>query len=352
MEENRLTVSISIMSVIKILILLLIVWFVVEIKEVIIILFLALLISAILEPLVKYLTVRKIPKVIAAVVVYLVIIGFVGTIISLMVVPINEQFQELGTAMPVYIEKIASGEVLGLKTLSENDPYLFAEIIKELKSVQSAMLSMTTTSVYSSITSLIGGLFGFVVVLVISFYLIVEEESLKKTVKMIVPAHYQPYLVQLLRKIQNKIGYWARAYLLMAGIVWILSFTVLMILGIPYALILSLIAAFTEIVPMVGPLIAAIPAVFIAFFAKSPLVAVFVFIGYEIINMIESHILIPKIMQKAVGLNPVFVILVVLIGARLGGIMGILLAIPVTTAISVFIADFFPEDKAIKLEEI
>lgn len=340
-EEKKISIDITTLSIIRVLTIVTLLWFVREIKEVILIFFLALLLSSVLEPMIRWFISKRVPKMLAAVMVYLIMMGIVGVVLSLMVTPINTQFRELGTQMPIYIDKISSGDVFGLQNLAGNEQ-LFNRITMELQGLQSRIVNATTTGFFSSITSIIGTIAGFVVIIVMSFYLIVEEESIKKTVKMLVPAHYQPYLVQLFKKIQNKIGYWARAYLMMAAIVWFMAFVLLTALQVPFALVLSLVAAFTEIIPMVGPILAAIPAVFVAVFA-SPIKALFVAIGFTIINLIESHVLTPKIMQKAVGLNPVIVILAVLIGARLGGILGILLAIPVTTTLSVFIADFFPE---------
>ena len=347
MEEKinnvkKLKIEISTLSIIKVFVLLGLIWFFKEIKDVIVILFLAILFTSVIEPLVKWLVIKKFPKVWAVLLIYFVIFGFIGTIISLTVVPITEQIQEIGRQIPNYIEKLSNSDIIGFSSISSNEA-LLGQIKQGLQSLQLQFVNITTASAYDHISSLVGGFTGFIVIIVISFYLLAEEDSLKKIIKITVPSNYQPYLIQLFNKIQNKIGSWARAYLVMALVVWLLSFIVLTIFGIPYALVLSLIAAITEIVPMLGPLLAAIPAVIVAFF-QSPLTALFVFIAYEAINFFESHILMPKVMQKAIGLNPVIIIIVVLIGAKLGGILGILLAIPITTALSVFVSDFFPKE--------
>lgn len=345
-QTKKVKIDLSTMSWLRLIMILLLLLFIFVIKNVLVILFLALLLSSVLEPAVRMLVSRRLPKGIATLIVYLGILIGLGLFLTLVIAPINNEAKQLGIKIPVYIEKISNGEIPGIQAFMKN-PAFFSHFIAELKVMQTNLVEWTTTGVYSSFTSIIGGIFSAIVVIVISFYLIVEDESLKKTIKMVVPANYQPYLVQLFKKIQNKIGLWARAYILMATIVWFLVFILLTILRVPYALVLSLFAAITEIVPMVGPLIAAVPAVIIAFF-DSPLKALFVMIGFTIINLIESHLLTPKIMQKAVGLNPVIVILVVLTGAKIGGILGVLLAIPVTTAFSVFIADFFPEEQVNK----
>jgi len=110
----------------------------------------------------------------------------------------------------------------------------------------------------------------------------------------------------------------------------------LLILGVKYALILALIAAIGEAVPYLGPIMTAIPAVFLAF-VQSPIKALLVLILFILVQQLENHILVPKVMQKAVGLNPISSIIALLIGAKIGGIVGMILAIPVATAASVVI---------------
>ena len=123
----------------------------------------------------------------------------------------------------------------------------------------------------------------------------------------------------------------------------------MMTLGVKYALVLALLAFLGEFIPYLGPVLAALPAILVAFI-DSPLKALFVFIIFVIIQQVENHILVPKIMQKAVGLNPLISILALLIGARLGGVMGVILAIPITTAIIVIISEIFTKD--IKTDQI
>jgi len=115
-------------------------------------------------------------------------------------------------------------------------------------------------------------------------------------------------------------------------------FIVLSIFGIKYALILALTAGIFEIIPYLGPLISAIPAVFFAF-AQSPSKALLVVLLYFIIQRIENDIIVPKVLGKSIGLNPLVVIFAILIGARVGGAVGALLAVPVVTALSVYFED-------------
>lgn len=170
--------------------------------------------------------------------------------------------------------------------------------------------------------------------------MVVEESAIKKLVWSIAPEKHQPYIMQLINRMQKKIGLWLRGQLILSLVIFILTYTGLSILGVEYALVLALIAGLTEFVPYIGPMLGAIPAVFLAF-TQSPTLALFVAGLYYIIQLVENNILVPKIMQKAVGLNPIVSISVLLIGFKVAGVVGAILSIPVATAISVFVQDLF-----------
>jgi predicted PurR-regulated permease PerM len=210
-------------------------------------------------------------------------------------------------------------------------------VLKELDSGVSAIkdnLSQILGSVFSTVASVFGGIVSFFVVLVITFYMTVEETALKRTITFILPEKYHPFTLQLINKVQRKIGDWLKGQLLLSLILGILVYVGLLILGVQYALVLAVVAAIGEFIPYLGPVIAAIPAIFLTF-AESPLKGVFVLILYVIIQQIENQILVPKVMQRVVGLNPIISIIALLVGAKIAGIVGVILAIPVATAISV-----------------
>ncbi|HLD28115.1 MAG TPA: AI-2E family transporter, partial [Patescibacteria group bacterium] len=192
--------------------------------------------------------------------------------------------------------------------------------------------------VFSTVFSFFGGVVSFFVIAVITFYMTVEEQAMKRVMRSVVPVKYQPYFTHLVNRMQEKIGQWLRGQLMLSLIIFIISWLGLTLLGVKYALVLALFAGVTELVPYLGPFIGAIPAIFIAF-TISPMMALWVLILYVIIQMLENHIIVPKVMQKAVGLNPIIVIVVILIGARTAGILGIIMAVPVTTAINVLVGD-------------
>jgi predicted PurR-regulated permease PerM len=141
-------------------------------------------------------------------------------------------------------------------------------------------------------------------------------------------------------RVQDKLGLWLRAQLLLSGIIFLVTWIGLLILGVKYSLVLALIAGITEVIPFIGPIIGAIPAVLLAFL-QSPIKALLVLILYLVIQQLEGNILVPKVMQKTVGLNPIVVIVVILLGAKIAGVLGALLSIPVAVAIMTIAGDWF-----------
>jgi len=205
-------------------------------------------------------------------------------------------------------------------------------------------VGQATTGIFNALGSVFGGMISFFMVLVITFYLVVEEKSNKNFINSITPVKHQLYVSKLMSDIQQRMGYWLRGQLLLSLIVFIMVYIGLMILGIKYALILALLAGIFEIVPFIGPWIAAIPGVFFAF-SYSPGKALAVAVMYLLVQQLENNLIVPKVMGKSTGLNPLVVLIAIMIGARLGGIVGALLAVPVTLVIAVYVENLIGQKK-------
>ena len=188
------------------------------------------------------------------------------------------------------------------------------------------------------IFSLLGGFDSGLILIVVSFYLASQENGIEHFLRMITPVRDEEYVVDLWARASAKIGRWLRGQLLLGLIVGALVYLALTILGIRYALSLGLLAVILELVPIIGPILAAIPAVFLGFLS-SPLLGFIVALVYVAIQQLESHLLVPVVMQRTVGLNPLVVIISLLVGAKLGGILGMFLAVPLAAAVVEFLTD-------------
>jgi predicted PurR-regulated permease PerM len=349
-ENKNITINISTATVLKIVVIFLLLLFAYFIRDIILLVFISVIFAALIEPLVNWLAKRKIPRGLGVILIYIFLLLFLFLTVRLVIPPMIEQVALLANNFPSLWQRIIENFSNFREFSQERD--LFEAIRQNLEGLQ-AGLQKAASGVYSFIISIFRNLINFTMVLVITFYLVVQEQAINKFFKAVAPAQYHSHLINLFSLIQKKIGDWARGQLLLGLIVGLFSFIGLIFLLPKYALVLALVAGITELIPYLGPILGAIPAVFLGF--TVPPVSFWrglaVLILYVIIQQLENNLLVPQVMKKQVGLNPVVIIIVMLIGARLAGIIGLILAIPVATAISIIVKDFIkkselPEIKA------
>lgn len=339
--KEKVNITISTASIIKIIVIFLVLGFLYLIRDIIAILFISLVVASALDPLIDSFQRRKIPRAIGILVIYLVIIGAISLAVVLIVPPIVEQVKQITTSFPDYYERLvelySNFQEFSIRYGVEGS------VQDSLDSLNNA-LAQLGAGIFTASSRFFGGVITLFAVLVIVFYLTIGETGIKEFFRSLAPAKYQPYLIQKFNQIQKKLGMWLRGQLILSLIIFLLIFIGLTILGVKYALVLALIAGLAEFIPFVGPLISAIPAIFLTF-ADSPLKALLVIILYIIVQQLENQIIVPKVMQKSVGLNPIIVIIVMLIGAKIAGVLGVILAVPTATIIKIFLSDFFEERK-------
>jgi len=154
-------------------------------------------------------------------------------------------------------------------------------------------------------------------------------------------------LYATINKVSERLGEWLRSQLLLMVTIGVLDGTILAILGIQYALTLGLLAGLLEIIPVIGPIVAAVTAIAVAFVSGAPIWKIIaILIAYILVQQLEGNILVPKLMSKVIGLSPIFVIIAILIGNRLLGIGGAILAVPVAAGIQVFLHEYLPLNKS------
>ncbi|MBU0731473.1 AI-2E family transporter [Patescibacteria group bacterium] len=346
MAENKTyQVNISTYTIIKIVFVLLLLIFLYNIITVVGIVFVAWVFASAMDPLIDRMQRWKIPRGISILLIYLLGAGILTAVGFLMVPPLVEQIKELSENFPAYYDQvmaiIPSAEGLDLQTTIQNS----------LGSITESLGSLSG-SVVSAAAGVLNLLIGAIAVLVIAFYMTIHENSIRKFLQIIAPIRYQPYLIQKMHTIQRKLGSWLWGQIILMLIIGTLAFIGLKILGVQYALLLAIIAGIGEFIPIVGPILSAVPAVFFAF-ADSPVKALLVIILYIVIQQLENHIIVPKVMHKAVGLNPLIIIFAMLVGAQVAGLVGVIVAIPASTIIGIFLKDFVAEKerKDLSLEE-
>ena len=302
------------------------------IRDIVIVLLLGVIIASAMDPVVSYFKLRRVPRAVSVLTVYILVLGFVGLIVYLMIPPLINQVSLVGVNLPGYIEQLRDRFPEFSWFINNLD---FSEFGKQLISSTSG-----NQTVFTRTLGLFNGVFSIVTILVVSFYLVAEQKGMREFIKTLVPPHHQEFTMSLVDKIQKKMGMWIIGQIILSVSIFALTFIGLSLLGVKYALFLALLAGLVEVVPYIGPIISAIPAVFFAFMQSPPL-AIAVLILYIIVQKIEGYVLVPKIMQKTVGTSPLVVLVALLIGFKLAGILGLLLAVPLVGAVTVLIQEFY-----------
>lgn len=305
------------------------------VRDVIALFLLALVLASALDPLADYLSKRRIPRSVSVIAVYLVLIGLAVLVVSSIIPPLTQQFSLLGQNLPAALTNFQSRFPALSIFVSQEGLLEFARSLLTASGDSGGVVSHTLGAFNS--------IFGFITVLVVSFYLVVaERKGIKELVRPLVPVSRREQIIHLIEKVQRKMGLWVLGQLILSFSIFLLTYIGLSLLGVQYALVLALLAGLLEIIPYIGPIISAVPAFFFALL-QSPALALAVIVLYIIVQKSESYVLVPKVMEKTVGVAPLLVILALLIGFKLGGILGLLLAVPLASAISVVVEEFSGE---------
>jgi len=272
------------------------------------------------KPFIQRMEKHKISRTLSVVIVYILFLSVVGFSVYILAPSFIYQTGNFVKNIPAYLSN------LGL-------PQAFKEQILRQFLLQLGQLpgqiGKATISIFSNVINV-------VTVLIISFYLLLSREKLDNTILKILGVARGEKIILLLGKIEDKIGGWAKAELFLMMIVGSSTYLGLLLLKVPYALPLAIIAGLLEIVPMIGPFIAAVPAIVIGFstsFFTGIATASLAFL----IQQVENYIFVPKIMQKSAGLNPVITLLALSIGFKIQGISGALISIPIVLSLSVLL---------------
>jgi predicted PurR-regulated permease PerM len=294
-------------------------YFLYMIKDIVVTLFLALIVMSALNPGVNILERKKIPRPIGIAFLYLCVFGALFLLFSLIIPPLVGQLSSMVRYLQPSNLNIDLPAGLNDLQFTIQD---FGSILNQVGSSLNSVISVITTT-FSSI-------FFLFTLLVMSFYLLLDRKNLhKKFFWLPHTKKFEELSEEFVDKMEVQLGGWVRGQLLLMFCVGLFTYIVLTVLAIPYALPLAVLAGFLEILPNLGPTIAAVPAVLITLILLSPTMALIVLMMYILIQQIENNFLVPRIMKAAVNVEPLTSILLILIGAKVAGVAGALLAIPI-----------------------
>jgi len=334
----RVLVTIDSNTIFRVLLILLGLWFLFYIKEVLVVAFIAFIIVSAITPMVDFLEKYRLPRTLVVIVIFLLFISGLFYLISSLVPAISDQIKLLAQNIPAYSDKLAFLREK-IQHLFNGNEYLLQQEKNNLLINLGNRLNENWLDIFSQAGSFIGVVVDVIAILSLAIFLTIQKRSVGNFLKAFIPKRHEEYAVTLIERIQHKMGHWLLGQIVLNLLMGILIYIGLYLLGVPYALLLAVIAALFEFVPFLGGILSAVLGVLVAL-SISPLTAVIVLALYLAVQQFQNHIMAPLVMRQVVGLNPVAVIIAILVGLKVAGPLGIILAIPITAALSVFVSDF------------
>ena len=312
------------------------------VRDVLILIYISALVAMGFAPLVRFMEHtrpnehgRPIRRVFAILSIYLVLVAVIILLGFMVVPPLIDQTEMLWTQAPEYFSRFQ--KFLIAHHLSRHS----VTLEEALQNTTAAAGQDAVGTVLVALWTVVGGMFGLITVAILSFYLLIEAESIFTFFIRFVPDASRQRVASASREAVIKVSAWLRAQLVLAGVMGLFAAAGLWLLGVPYFYVVALIAAVGETITIVGPVIGGVAAVGIAL-TVSPKVALPVGIYFLVLHQLEANILVPKIMERRVGVSPVAVMVALLVGGALWGLVGAILAIPTAAILSVVVEEFAP----------
>ena len=320
-------------------------WALWEVRDALVLVYISALVAIGLSPLVnaierKRLMRQRVPRWAAILVIYLCIIGAIVGVAILVIPPIVMQARELAMELPRLLHQ-------GQQWLV-NHGLLTREISAQEAVQQTAGSSGAQDTIgllVNAVWGFVGGVFGLITILVLAFYLLVDSSGLVRLFVRLFPREKRAQVDDACRRVTNKVSAWLGGQLLLAAIIGSTAAIGLFLMGVPFFYVLALISGIGEMIPIVGPILSSVPAIAVALSVK-PALALGVIAFFFAQQQLENHILVPRIMQRQVGISAVFVIVALLIGGSLLGVIGAILAVPTAAILQVVFEELMNDNTA------
>jgi predicted PurR-regulated permease PerM len=297
------------------------------IREIILQLFVALLLMTILDPLVNKISSIKVPRAIAVLVSYILFIGVLGGVVAAIAPVVIDQTSRFISALPGYLVNIGVTKELSNKALEG-----FLTTVGDIPG-----------EVFKLTYSIFSNFLNVVTVLVFAFYMLLSRSKLDEQLGNSFGEAKSKEVGRVINNLEYRLGGWARGELTLMLAVGLGTYVGYMLLGIPFALPLAILAGLFEIIPVLGPIVSAVPAIIIGF-GISPFLGFGAIAVAFLVQQLENYILVPKIMEKSVGVSPIITLVAITIGARLAGIVGVIISVPMVITIQVLIKEYLVKE--------
>ena len=321
-------------------------WGLYHIRDVLLLLYISGLFAVGFSPVVRLIERQRLlpvgthrfPRWLAILVLYIVILSALVSVGMMIVPPIVEQAQGLWEQRATMFER--AQQVLHDYGILQGEYITFEQAVERAPDAASDATIVGT--VFDAVRGVLGGIVGFVTILIVTFYLLVDSRNIQSAFLRLFPAGHRARVDSITRTITVRVSAWLAGQMFLGAIIGITTAIGLWLLGVPYFYVLALIAGFGELIPVVGPILSAIPAVIVAG-SVSLQKALLVIIFFVVQQQFENHVLVPRVMSRQVGVSPVTVIVALLIGGRLLGVVGALLAVPTAAIVQVLFMELLDQ---------
>lgn len=339
MKETT-TISISSGTIIRIVCILIAFFGLFYVRDFMVALLVAVVLASAVEVPVKFFSKWGVPRTVSVAGVFILLLILIAATVFVFLPPLADDIALFIKTLPKILESFRIfGRDMGFKDISVGIADLSRDISKgQILSVIKTSL-FGTSGFFATTSVVIGSVINFILTFVLAFYLALEEHGVQKFLRLIVPHHQEEYITDLWSRAQKKIGLWMQGQILLSLLVSLLVYIPMLILDMPYATLLAILAFTGELIPMVGLTLATVPALFLAWTHGGTSLLGIVALIYFIVAQLENHVLYPKVMNKMVGVPSVLVIIAIVIGAKLAGIWGVLLAVPLASILMELVAD-------------
>ncbi len=300
------------------------IWVLIQLSELVVMVFISFILAAALRPAVDRLQSYKLPRALAIFLLYLLIISIIGGLIAIIIPGLVKQTKILIDVLP--------GAIGQIEFFNNHQQELSTQILNRLGTIPENLLKITV--------SIFGNLLDILTTLVVAFYILLYRPHLSNYLDSLFGSAHKSKIEELINEIEKRLGSWVRGELILMLAIGVLTYAGLTIMGMEIALPLAIIAGILEIVPNIGPLVSAVPSVLVAL-SMDPLMAIAVACLYFVVQFFENHLLVPNVMRKAVGVNPLVSILALMAGFRLAGPIGAILSIPMIIVVQTIGLKYF-----------
>ena len=323
--------EISFDTILKIGLAILFFYFFYLVRDILIFIFFGSIISILFNPAIDFLEEKRIPRALATIFVYLLFFSILGFLIYNLAPFFVLEFQQISQVFSQSFQKVLPFlKFVGFEKV---------ETVDEFNKALQEWIKTSSLSIVGAVTSFFGGIFSTLTILSLAFFFSFEKEEIEKKFLNFLPPKHRSEIISLFEEVQKKVSGWFGVRILSCLFVGLLTFLACFLLKINYAFLLSFLAGFLEFIPVLGPVLTAL--ILLIFTAlESFWKAIFLFVAFFLIQQIEGNILTPILAKKIIGLPSVFILISIMIGGKLFGFLGMILAIPLFGFLFEFFSDF------------